>query len=175
MREARSDELVTLTRSRHEALAIEDGHLLPATLNQPCLFHLPSSVRDRRPLYPEHFSEQILRDPHVSSSSRSRIINSQRAKRCFRLCAPLHAADTITCPRKARTYANVRRWNDGINSMARVNLTREIFAALPGICTKKRDEEVLAPKTACTPAQPSLPMVAISMMKRTACAARDKN
>ena len=27
MREARSDELVTLTRSRHEALAIDDGHL----------------------------------------------------------------------------------------------------------------------------------------------------
>ena len=62
MREARSDELVTLTRSRHEALAIDDGHLLPATLNQSCIFQLPSSVRDRRPLYPEHFSEQILRD-----------------------------------------------------------------------------------------------------------------
>jgi hypothetical protein len=59
----------------------------------------------------------------------------------------------MTCPRKARTYANVKRWNDGIDSMARVNLTREIFAALPGIWTKKRDEELLAPKTPCTPAQ----------------------
>ena len=60
--EASSDELVTLTRSRQEALAIDDGHLLAAALNQPCMFQLPSSVRDRRPLYPEHFGEQILRD-----------------------------------------------------------------------------------------------------------------
>jgi hypothetical protein len=62
MSEARSDELVTLTRSRQEALAIDDGHLLAAALDQPCIFQLTSSVRDRRPLYAEHFGEQILRD-----------------------------------------------------------------------------------------------------------------
>ena len=40
--------------------------------------------------------------------------------------------------------------------MARVNAARDIFAALPGICTRSRTEEVVAPKTACTDVQPSL-------------------
>jgi hypothetical protein len=44
-----------------------------------------------------------------------------------------------------------------------MNAAREIFAALPGIWTKWRPEDLLAPKMACTPAQPSLPIVAISM------------
>jgi len=48
--------------------------------------------------------------------------------------------------------------------MARVNAARDIFAALPGIWTKSLTEELLAPRTACTPLQPSLPIVAISMM-----------
>ncbi len=48
--------------------------------------------------------------------------------------------------------------------MARVKVERDIFAALPGICTKKRAEELLAPKTTCTPVHPSLPIVAISMV-----------
>jgi len=39
---------------------------------------------------------------------------------------------------------------------------RDIFAAAPGIWTRSRTEEVLAPKTACTPVQPSLPTVAIN-------------
>ena len=53
--------------------------------------------------------------------------------------------------------------NDGIDPMERWNAARDIFAALPGIWTNSRTEELLAPKTACTPVQPSLPMVAISM------------
>ena len=32
-----------------------------------------------------------------------RIMSSQRASRCLRLCAPLHATDTRTCSRKAWT------------------------------------------------------------------------
>ena len=47
--------------------------------------------------------------------------------------------------------------------MARVNAARDIFAALPGIWTRSRKEELLAPKTAFTPVKPSLPIVAISM------------
>jgi hypothetical protein len=47
--------------------------------------------------------------------------------------------------------------------MARVNAARDIFAAPPGIWTRSRTEEVLAPKMACTAVQPSLPIVAISM------------
>ncbi|HEY4931068.1 MAG TPA: hypothetical protein VII23_05815 [Terriglobales bacterium] len=46
--------------------------------------------------------------------------------------------------------------------MARINAARDIFAALPGIWTRSLAEELLAPKTACTPAQPSRPIVAIS-------------
>jgi hypothetical protein len=52
---------------------------------------------------------------------------------------------------------------DGIDAMARLNAPRDIVAALPGIWTKNWTEELLAPKTACTPAQPSLPIVAMVM------------
>jgi hypothetical protein len=52
----------------------------------------------------------------------------------------------------------------GIDAMARVNVARDIFAAPPGIWTRSRTEEFLAPKTACTAEQPSLPIVAISMI-----------
>ena len=47
--------------------------------------------------------------------------------------------------------------------MARVNAARDILAAVPGIWTRSRTEDLLAPKTACRPVQPSLPIVAISM------------
>src|SRR5580692_1651049 len=53
---------------------------------------------------------------------------------------------------------------DGIESMARVNAARDIFAALPGIWTRSWTEERLAPKIACTSVKPSLPTVAISMI-----------
>jgi hypothetical protein len=53
---------------------------------------------------------------------------------------------------------------DGIDSIARAKAARDILAALPGIWTKSLTEEVLAPKMACTVVQPSLPIVAISMI-----------
>jgi DNA-binding transcriptional LysR family regulator len=53
---------------------------------------------------------------------------------------------------------------DGIVPIACVNAARDIFAAPPGIWTRSRTEEISAPKTACTAVQPSLPIVAISMM-----------
>src|SRR5271169_1800362 len=52
---------------------------------------------------------------------------------------------------------------DGIDSIARAKAVRDIMAALPGICTKSLTEDVLAPKKACIPVQPSRPIVAISM------------
>jgi hypothetical protein len=58
----------------------------------------------------------------------------------------------------------MRPRKDGIDSIARVNAARDIFAALPGIWTKSLSEEVLAPKKACTPLQPSRPIVANSMI-----------
>ena len=52
----------------------------------------------------------------------------------------------------------------GIDPMARVNAARDILVAPPGIWTRSRTDEVLAPRTACTAVQPSRPIVAISMM-----------
>ena len=48
--------------------------------------------------------------------------------------------------------------------MARANAARDIFAAPAGIWTRSRAEDLLAPKTACTEAQPSRPIVATSMI-----------
>src|ERR1700680_5064548 len=62
MSSARSDKLVTFTGSRHEALPIDDRDLLAAALNQPRMFQLRGSIRDRWSLDPEHFGEQVLID-----------------------------------------------------------------------------------------------------------------
>jgi hypothetical protein len=48
--------------------------------------------------------------------------------------------------------------------MARANATRDSRAADPGIWTKNLTEEHFAPKMAWIPLQPSLPIVAISIM-----------
>src|ERR1700726_1403550 len=58
----------------------------------------------------------------------------------------------------------MRLRNYGIDCMARVNAARDIFVAPPGIWTRSWTEERLAPKIACTPLQPSLPIVAISLI-----------
>jgi hypothetical protein len=58
----------------------------------------------------------------------------------------------------------MRLRKDGVDPMARVNAARDIFAALPGIWTRSRTEEILAPKMAWIAVQPSLPIVAISMI-----------
>ena len=63
---------------------------------------------------------------------------------------------------KGLHVAFMRPRNEGIDPMARVNAARDIFAALPGIWTKSLTDEVLARNIACTPLQPSRPMVAIS-------------
>src|SRR3984893_10502845 len=52
---------------------------------------------------------------------------------------------------------------DGIDSIARAKAARDILDALPGIWTKSLTEDVLAPKKACIPVQPSRPIVAISI------------
>jgi hypothetical protein len=62
----------------------------------------------------------------------------------------------------------MRLRKDGIDAMARVNAARDIVAALPGIWTRNWAEELLAPKTAWKPVQPSLPIVAISMILSSA-------
>ena len=62
MGNAGTHELVTLARSSHEALAVDDRDLLTAALNQPGMFQLCSGVGDRWSLGAEHFGKQVLAD-----------------------------------------------------------------------------------------------------------------
>src|ERR1700682_4736201 len=61
--DAWQDQLITLTRSRHEALPIKYRDLLSTARNQTGTFQLPGSIRDGWPLDAQHFGEQALRDP----------------------------------------------------------------------------------------------------------------
>ena len=75
-----------------------------------------------------------------------------------------------------RGWAFPAHFHDGVEAMHRslfsggsVDLAlpgaaADIRAAVPGSCTRKRAEEVLAPNTAWKPVPPSRPMVAISMI-----------
>jgi hypothetical protein len=102
--DAPPDQLITFTRCLHEALPIKYRELPSAARNQTGMFQLPGSIRDGWFLDAQHFGEQVLSDLcSVSSSPRSRIMSSQRASRCLRLRAPLHATDTRTCSKKAWT------------------------------------------------------------------------
>jgi hypothetical protein len=56
------DQLITFTGSRHEARPIEYSDLPSAVRNQTGAFQFPSSIRDGRPLNPQHFGEQVLSD-----------------------------------------------------------------------------------------------------------------
>ena len=60
--DARPDQLIALTRCRHEALPIKYGDLPSAAQNQTPMFHIPGSVADGRPLDAQHFGQQALSD-----------------------------------------------------------------------------------------------------------------
>ena len=60
--DARSDQLITFARFRHEALPIKYRDLLSAAHNQTGTFQLSRSIRDGWPLDTQHFGEQILSD-----------------------------------------------------------------------------------------------------------------
>jgi hypothetical protein len=60
--EARPNELITFARCRREAAPIKYRDLTAAMRNQTGAFELPNGIRDGRPLNPQHFSEQALRD-----------------------------------------------------------------------------------------------------------------
>jgi hypothetical protein len=56
------DQLITLTRFRHEALPIKYRDLLSAARNQTGTFQLPGSIRNGWPVDPQHFGEQVVSD-----------------------------------------------------------------------------------------------------------------
>src|ERR1019366_2610260 len=60
--DARPDQLITFTRSRHEALPIKYRDLPSAARNQTGTFQLLGGIRDAWPLDAQHFGEQALRD-----------------------------------------------------------------------------------------------------------------
>jgi hypothetical protein len=60
--DARSGQLIALTRFLGEALSIEYRHLPVAARNQTGTFQLPGSIRDGWPLNAQHFGEKVLSD-----------------------------------------------------------------------------------------------------------------
>jgi hypothetical protein len=57
--DARSNQLITLTRRFYEALPITYRDLPEAALNQTFAFQLAGSIRDGWPLNTQHFGEKI--------------------------------------------------------------------------------------------------------------------
>ena len=60
--DARSDQLIALTRCLDETLPIKYRDLPAAALNQTCTFQLSGGIRDGRPLNTQHFGEKVLGD-----------------------------------------------------------------------------------------------------------------
>ena len=60
--DARSDQLIALTRCLYETLPIEYRDLLSAALNQAYTFQLSGGIRDGWPLNTQHFGEKALGD-----------------------------------------------------------------------------------------------------------------
>jgi hypothetical protein len=82
--DARFDQLITFARFFGEALP-KDRDLPEAALNQTCAFQLTGSIRDGWPLNTQISARRLWVIGSASSSLRSRIMSSQRARRCLRL------------------------------------------------------------------------------------------
>src|SRR5262249_16419737 len=111
LRHARSYHLIALARCLDETGAIENDDAFAVCLDQFGAVQRPHRIGHRWPVHTQHFHEQILRC--VSSSWRSRIVNSHRASRWLTLCAPFNAAETTTCSRNAWTCANTKARKEG--------------------------------------------------------------
>ncbi len=135
--DALTNQLVTFARGLRQALPVNDRDLPAATLNQSRVFQLSGRIRDGGPLGAQHLSENILRNQQ-SVIVATVLHHEEPARQPLRKAVGAVASDR---------YA-----------------ARDILAALPGIWTKSLTEDVLAPRRACTPLHPSLPIVAISMV-----------
>ena len=162
--DAFSDQPITFTRCLREALPIQYRDLPAAGLNQSCTFQFANGIRDGWPLNTQHFGEKVLGDRQcvlVTAVTHHEQPTRQPLLEAVRAVARHRHHDLFE---KGLDVSVMRPRKDGIDSMARVNAARDILAALPGIWTSSLTEELLAPKMACTPVQPSRPIVAISMM-----------
>ena len=60
--DARSNQVIALTRCLYETLPLEYRDLLSAALNQSCTFQVSGGIRDGWPLNTQHFGEKVLRN-----------------------------------------------------------------------------------------------------------------
>jgi hypothetical protein len=144
--DARSDQLITFTRFFGEALPIKYRDLPAAALNQARTFQLSGSIRDGWPLNTQHFGEKVLGD-------QQRVL----------VTAVTHHEQPTRQSLLEAVCTVVRHLHQDLLEKGGAKAARDILAALPGIWTKSLTEDVLAPKKACIPVQPSRPIVAISM------------
>src|ERR1700730_2803537 len=90
---ALADQLITFTRCLRETLPIQNREL-PSTIHiQTGTLQLPDSIRDGRPLDPQHFGEQILSDrqciivtavTHHEQPTRQSLLQAMRNVACYR-------------------------------------------------------------------------------------------
>ena len=87
MGDARADELVTLTRCGHEAFAVQNSDLFPATVNQSSTLQIARHIRDRWALHATHFGEQLLgyvqRVGRASLGATVPVVASDRGRHCM--------------------------------------------------------------------------------------------
>jgi hypothetical protein len=147
--ETRPDQFVAFTRLLDEAWPIAYRDVPLTSLDHTRTFQFPDYVRDRWPVHAQHFGKQIVGDgqPNIVAAITH---HEQPTRKPF-----LEAVGAVA---RDRHHDLLR-----IAPMERWNAARDIVAAVPGIRTNRRAEELWPPNTACTPVQPSLPMVAISM------------
>jgi hypothetical protein len=134
--------------------------LLATAFYQTRPLQIRNCVRDRGPLHAQHFGKQTLADRHYVVVAA--VAGSQRASLSLRLCRPLHATEHLleeglnvseheAAERRHRLHRAIERGARHLRSA-----TRNLNSSLA--------DDALAPKTVCTPVQPSQPIVAISMM-----------
>ena len=143
----RPNQLVAFAGCLREALPIKDRDLPSAAFNQIGTFQLLGGIADAWPLHAQHFGEQVLSDgervavaavTHHEQPTRQPLLGAMR---------PV-ARDRHHDLFKGLGVSVYDTRKDGMDCMACVNATRDIFAALPGIWTRSCTEERLAPKMA---------------------------
>jgi hypothetical protein len=112
--DARSDQLIALTRCLDETLPIEYRDLLSAALNQACTFQLFGGIRDGWPLNTQHFGEKALGDrqcvpvtavTHHEQPTRQPLLEAVRTSARYRRRPP-QLVDSLVMPASKNLHTN---------------------------------------------------------------------
>jgi hypothetical protein len=112
--DARSDQLIALTRCLDETLPIEYRDLLSAALNQACTFQLFGGIRDGWPLNTQHFGEKALGDrqcvpvtavTHHEQPTRQPLLEAVRTIARYRRRPP-QLVDSLVMPASKNLHTN---------------------------------------------------------------------